>query len=108
VISRNATDHMDNEYDDHEDILSAAAKGDVDEVAAVLSMDNRLARATDPAGRTPLHLAAMHGHADTVDMLIHNSADPNARDAEGRTALALAEGAGHRDVAARLRAAGAR
>ena len=99
---------MPNEYDDHEDILAAAAAGDVDEVAAVLSMDNRLARATDAEGRTPLHLAAMHGHATTVDMLLHNSAEPNARDGEGRTALALAEGAGHTEIAARLRAAGAR
>ena len=94
--------------DDHEDILAAAAKGDVDEVAAVLSMDNRVTRAKDAQGHTPLHLAAMHGHADAVDILLHNNADPNAIDGAGRTALALAEGAGHGDVVARLRAAGAR
>ena len=98
---------MQTNHDDHEDILTAAAAGDLDEVAAVLSMDNRLTRATDGAGRTPLHLAAMHGHASTVDTLLHNNADPNARDASGQTALALAERAGHATIVAALRAAGA-
>jgi ankyrin repeat protein len=97
---------MSSEYEDHEDILAAAAAGDVDEVAAVLSMDNRLTRATDAQGRTPLHLAAANGHVSTVETLLHNNANPNARDRTGRTALALAEAAGHRDVVARLRAAG--
>jgi ankyrin repeat protein len=99
---------MASDYDDHDDILTAAAAGDVDEVAAVLSMDNRLARATDAEGRTPLHLAAERGHLSTVDTLLHNNADPNARDGAGRTALTLAESAGHRAIAERLRAAGAR
>ncbi|MBV9879467.1 MAG: ankyrin repeat domain-containing protein [Gemmatirosa sp.] len=99
---------MGTEYDDHDDILAAAAAGDVDEVAAVLSMDNRLTRATDARGRAPLHLAALHGHEDVVALLLHNNAAPDARDADGRTPLALAEGAGHTTVAARLRAGGAR
>ena len=99
---------MPNEYaDDHEDILAAAAAGDMDEVAAVLSMDNRLTRTRDGAGRTPLHLAAANGHVTTVETLLHNNADPNVRDAEGRTPMALAEAAGHRAVVDRLRAAGA-
>ena len=98
---------MHTKHDDHDDILAAAASGDLDEVAAVLSMDNRVTRATDAQGRTPLHLAAMHGHVATVDMLLHNNAAPDARDADGRTALALADAAGHAAVVARLRAAGA-
>ncbi|MDF1504028.1 ankyrin repeat domain-containing protein [Roseisolibacter sp. H3M3-2] len=93
--------------DDHADILTAARAGDTDETAAVLSMDNRLTRVTDAEGRTPLHLAAMGGHAATVELLLHNNADPDARDAAGRTALALAEAAGHALVAALLREAGA-
>ena len=99
---------MHTQHDDHDDILAAAASGDVDEVAAVLSMDNRLTRATDARGRTPLHLAAQHGHRETVETLLHNNADPNARDADGQTALALAEAAGHAAVVTALRAAGAR
>jgi glutaminase len=99
---------MASEYDDHDDILTAAAGGDVDEVAAVLSMDNRLTRATDGEGRTPLHLAAANGHDATVALLLHNNADASTRDRTGVTALALAEAAGHHQIAERLRAAGAR
>ena len=95
------------DYDDHDDILTAARAGDMDEVAAVLSMDNRLTRAADGEGRTPLHLAAEGGHASTVELLLHNNADPNVRDREGRTPLALAESAGHALIAALLREAGA-
>jgi ankyrin repeat protein len=96
------------DYDDHEDILTAARAGDVDEVAAVLSMDNRLTRAADADGRTALHLAAGGGHLATVELLLHNNADPNARDAAGRSALTAAEAAGHAAVAEALRRAGAR
>ena len=96
------------EYDDHDDILAAAAAGDVDEMAAVLSMDNRLTRARDAHGRVALHLAAMHGHDEAVALLLHNNADPNVRDTDGQTPLALARAAGHEHVAIRLHAGGAR
>jgi ankyrin repeat protein len=99
---------MGTDFQDHEDITAAAAAGDVDEVAAILSMDNRLTRVVDRNGWTPLHLAAHHGHAAVVETLLANNADPNARAADGRTALALAEQAGHAAVAAMLRAGGAR
>jgi ankyrin repeat protein len=96
------------DHDDHDDILTAARAGDVDEVAAVLSMDNRITGATDAEGRTALQLAAAGGHLATVELLLHNNADPNARDAAGRSALAAAEAAGHAAVAEALRRAGAR
>lgn len=93
---------------DHDDILTAARNGDVDETAAVLSMDNALTRARDAEGRTPLHLAAVGGFAAVVELLLHNNADPNVADAAGRSPLALALAAGHQDVAEVLRRNGAR
>jgi ankyrin repeat protein len=71
-------------------------------------MDNRITRAADAEGRTPLHLAAAGGHLSVVELLLHNNADPNARDGAGRTALAAAEAAGHAGVAELLRRGGAR
>ena len=93
---------------DHDDILTAARAGDTDEVAAVLSMDNWLTSAKDGEGRTPLHLAAAGGHASTVELLLHNNADPNVRDVAGRTPLATADAAGHTAVVELLRRGGGR
>ena len=74
---------------DHEDVHAAARSGDTDEVAALLSMDNRLTRTFDADGWTPLHLAAHYGHADTVELLLHNNApvDQRSTNAMANTAL---------------------
>ena len=66
---------------DHADIHVAAKDGDTDEVAALLSMDNRLTRTHDADGWTPLHLAAHYGHPETVAILLHNNAPVNIRSA---------------------------
>ena len=66
---------------DHDDIHGAAKNGDTDEVAALLSMDNRLTRTHDTDGWTPLHLAAHYGHAATVALLLHNNAPVDIRSA---------------------------
>jgi uncharacterized protein len=70
---------MQTEHEDHDDILKAARAGDEDEVAAVLSIDNRLTRAVDADGWTPLHLAAHYDHVRVVTTLLANNADPSAR-----------------------------
>ena len=74
---------------DHEDIHAAARAGDTDEVAALLSMDNRLTGTFDADGWTPLHLAAHYGHAATVEILLHNNApvDERSRNQLANTAL---------------------
>lgn len=66
---------------DHEDIHAAAKTGDTDEVAALLSMDNRLTRVHDGDGWTPLHLAAHYGHARIVALLLHNNSPVDIRSA---------------------------
>ena len=64
---------------DHEDVHAAAKSGDTDEVAALLSMDNRLTRTFDADGWSPLHLAAHYGHAAIVELLLHNNAPVDLR-----------------------------
>lgn len=51
---------------------------------------------TDDHHRTPLHRAAMYGHADAVKLLLHLGADPNLKDDSSRTPFQRA--AGHPEV----------
>ncbi len=48
----------------------------------------------DEKGSTPLMLAVMHGHTETVQELLRRGADVNEQNADGRTALMLAALAG--------------
>jgi ankyrin repeat protein len=59
-------------------------------------------------GESPLHVAARRWDVAMVDLLLAHGADLNRRDADGHRPYALAELHGNQDVAARLRAAGAR
>jgi len=74
---------------DHEDVHAAAKTGDTDEVAALLSMDNRLTRTFDADGWSPLHLAAHYGHADLVALLLHNNAEVDLRSTNAMANTAL-------------------
>jgi uncharacterized protein len=74
---------------DHEDVHAAAKSGDTDEVAALLSMDNRLTRTFDTDGWSPLHLAAHYGHAEIVKLLLHNNAAVDLRSANQLANTAL-------------------
>jgi uncharacterized protein len=74
---------------DHDDVHAAAKSGDTDEVAALLSMDNRLTRSYDADGWTPLHLAAHYGHADMVELLLHNNAPVDLRSTNAMASTAL-------------------
>lgn len=94
---------MSSDFTDHAEITAAAAAGDNDEVAAILSMDNRLTRAVDKDGWTPLHLAAHFGHTAVVETLLANNADVHARSSNAMKNQPLhAAAAGRRVETARL------
>ena len=60
-----------------------------------------------PAAATPLHDAAVKGHAAAVSALLVAGADPNARASNGATPLHIAAKLGHAAIVSALRAAGA-
>jgi len=64
--------------------------------------------ARNGVGGTPLHDAALAGHADFTALLLRLRADPNARESEsGATPPYDAAATGHQDVATVLLAHGA-
>jgi len=62
---------------------------------------------TNATGDSLLMLAAYHGHADTVELLIRHGADANTANDRGQTPLAGAAFKGYPDVARVLLDAGA-
>jgi len=61
----------------------------------LLSRATGLLTTPDTHGRSPLHVAAAHGHGRLVELLLGQGADINASDTAGWTALHLAARAGH-------------
>jgi ankyrin repeat protein len=49
-------------------------------------------------GETPLHIAADHGHVETVTALVMHGADKEATDANGDTPLHYAASNGHEET----------
>lgn len=45
--------------------------------------------------KTPLHLAAEHGHSSNIHLLLEHNADMLLRDSSGMTASDLADKGGH-------------
>ncbi len=86
-------------------LMSAAFIGDPDIVKALIAARADI-NAQDIQGETPLMKAAtLYGNVDCVKAIIAAGADLNAKDNTGKTALARAMS---RDMAAVLRAAGAK
>lgn len=72
-------------------ISDAITKGNTHQVQELLENQPQLAReAQGPQGESLLLLAATHGQAEIVSLLLDRGADINARGAGGYTALHLA------------------
>ncbi|GJP30919.1 hypothetical protein CLOM_g7317 [Closterium sp. NIES-68] len=89
-------------------VCAAAASGRVDQLLDLLSDTPSLAQCHDYNGRTPLHVAAAHGHVNCINViLLRNGVDVNALDRGGSTPLLEAVKNGHSKAAQALQAAGA-
>ncbi len=91
------------------DIFEAAAMGDSDRVAWLLSQEPRRVHEFSPDGWTPLHLAAHFGRTDLASMLISKGArvDAVARNGIANQPLQAAIAGGRPELVRLLIAAGA-
>ncbi len=80
------------------ELFMAANRGNVDKVRSILARDPAAATESSGGGFTPLHLAAINGHAKVVDLLIKSGAHVNARNRDGATPLLKAVQGRHIDV----------
>lgn len=83
--------------------LDILAPGDQPEqVRAALEAGMDPNRPDPEHGTTALHLAAMYGYVDSLDVLLQVGADPSRHDASGSIPLDLAIRNNHQDAAQRL------
>lgn len=68
---------------------TAAQQGDVDKLAKIAAKNARLLQSKDQNGWQPIHEAARSGHKDTVELLVENGVDMNARTWENKGASPL-------------------
>lgn len=59
---------------------------------------NQIVHLKDEKQRTPLHIAALHGHVECAQLLLKHGADPQVADEEGRTPLIAAAQYGQSSV----------
>ena len=89
-------------------IVESAQLGLADRVRAWLEIDPALVHSRDLTRRTALHVAASHGHVETVELLLAHGADVNAQWVPGWTPMHMASMRSHHEVMTLLRRAGAR
>ena len=70
-----------------QDILKAAADGEMDELKAMIEADNEALGVTDDAGRAAIHFAANGGHIEIVKYLLSKGVDKNLRTRADTTPL---------------------
>lgn len=87
-------------------LFDAARQGDTPLLAGYLAA-GAPATLTNEAGDTLLMLAAYHGHADTVRLILQHGGDANSANDRGQTPLAGAVFKGYTEVAQALLEAGA-
>ena len=76
-------------------VTQAAAAADVSTLRQWLADERCVIDASTADGSTALHVAAKHGHANVLRLLLEAGADALSADAEMRTALHLVAVAGH-------------
>ena len=79
-------------------IHRASADGQADSVKQAVTDDPTLVQSKDSDGYTPLHHAAIGGHAEVVEVLLENGAKLDGIGSRGETALFLASSAGSAEV----------
>jgi len=84
------------------ELLSAALRGDMALVRALVPTVGDLAPFVGQEGVTPLMAAASSGHEEIVDLLLQRGSNPARRDVNGRSAAGYARAAGHLHLAAHL------
>jgi ankyrin repeat protein len=88
-------------------IHDAAMNGDLSRLRELLKQDPGLVNARDDDGDTPLHVAAMYGQTEAIELLGELGADFNARNNYGSTPLHRAAAYGQTEAAKLLGELGA-
>lgn len=88
-----------------EDLFGAVAAADVNSIARALADDPAAASMRSDSGRGGLgvlHVAAEHGNASVIDLLLAAGADPAMVNDDGQTPLHIAVAHGHTEAVERL------
>jgi ankyrin repeat protein len=85
----------------------AAQTGEIEKLKELLQKYPQLVDTRDEDGRTPLHLAALRGNKEIVQLLFNKDVNIDARDIDGFTPMQLAARNGHDSLAQLFKARGA-
>jgi ankyrin repeat protein len=66
------------------------------EIASISNAQATICNLADPEGQTPLHIAAILGHTDIVEVLLLNGAVIGSVDCHGHNPLHLCAGSGNK------------